>query len=591
MAVIDDEGRLFASAVRRRSLLRGAALGGAGLAAAALLGCGGDDDDAASNATPAKPSPSASATVATTGELIKDDALPYPYQYPEPNKKPKAGGIMVFGVNSDISTMDTTKATSSGTGRIVNMVYNRLIGFNRGVRLHPFKISYEPELAKSWERSPDGLTYTFNLREDVKWQNVAPLNGRAFEAADVKFAYERFAKEGVSRQYWTELDKVEALDKKTVKITLKKPLADFMTPLASAYQTIFPKELVDSGELEKKAIGTGPMILKEAISAQRVTFEKNPSYWERPVLLDGFEFRFIADSAARIAAFRSEQIAFGDILVSSIQDAKQLVASNPTVQINMSPSVASQPFAMNLSNPKFADVRVRRAISMAIDRQEFVNIVYPGLGKALPFLPWIFALDKEPKSTELGSWAQYNVEEAKKLLIAAGAEKLELNNKYYAYSPAYDQLAEVHAAQFKKAGIELKGGKAEYTEFNSQWVGGKLPEVSTGGWPTIGFDADNYFYACLHSKSPGNRWQLKDPKLDELAEKGRLELDSQKRKAIFKQIWDYDLDQAYHPVVASGSGFNVLQPWVRGMRFGGALSTTNSYQDIGDIVAEAWIDK
>jgi peptide/nickel transport system substrate-binding protein len=572
----------------RRTLLRGAALGSAGLAAAALLGCGSDDEDDAASSAPAG---GGAAKPATVGELIKDDALPYPYQYPEPAKQPKPGGIMVFGVNSDISTMDTTKATSSGTGRIVNMVYNRLIGFNRGVRLHPFKISFEPELAKSWERSPDGLVYTFNLREDVKWQNIAPLNARAFEAADVKFAYERFAKEGVSRAYWTELDRVDAPDKKTVKITLKKPLADFITPLASAYQTIFPKELVDSGEIEKKAVGTGPMILKEAISAQRVTFDKNPAYWERQVLLDGVEFRFIADTAARIAAFRSDQIAFGDILVSSIQDAKQLVSSNPNVQINMSPSVASQPFAMNLSNPKFADVRVRRAISMAIDRQEFVNIVYPGLGKSLALFPWIFALDKEPTPRDLGPWAQYNVEEAKKLLIAAGAEKLELNNKYYPYSPAYDQLAEVHTAQFRKVGIDLKGGKAEYTEFNSQWVGAKLPEVSTGGWPTIGFDADNYFYACLHSTSPGNRWQLKDSKVDELAEKGRLELNPEKRKAIFKQIWDYDLDQAYHPPVASGSGFNVLQPWVRGLRFGGALSTTNSYQDIGDIIAEGWIDK
>jgi peptide/nickel transport system substrate-binding protein len=585
----NEERGPFATGVRRRAVLRGAALGTAGLAAAALLGCGSDDEDEAASSAPA--GAGGAAQPATVGELIKDDALPYPYQFPEPAKQPKPGGIMVFGVNSDISTMDTTKASSSGTGRIVNLVYNRLIGFNRGVRLHPFKISFEPELAKSWERSPDGLVYTFNLREDVKWQNLPPLNGRAFEAADVKFAYERFAREGVSRSYWTELDKIEAPDKKTVKITLKKPLADFITPLASAYQTIFPKELVDSGEIEKKAIGTGPMILKDAVAAQKVTFDKNPAYWERQVLLDGVELRFIADSAARIAAFRSDQIAYGDILVSSIQDAKQLTSSNPNVQINMTPTTQGQPFGMNLSNPKFADVRVRRAISMAIDRQEFANIVYPGLGKVLPMLPWIFALDKEPAAKDLGPWAQYNPEEAKKLLTAAGADKLELNNKYYPYSPAYDQLAEVHTAQFKKVGIELKGGKAEYTEFNSQWVGAKLPEVTTGGWVTIGFDADNYYYNAIFSTSPGNRHQLKDPKVDELAEKGRTELNPEKRKAIFKQIWDYDLDQAYHPVVASGSGFHVYQPWVRGIRFGGAMSTTNNYQDIGDLIAEAWIDK
>jgi ABC-type transport system substrate-binding protein len=133
----------------RRGLLRGSLAGGMGLAAAALIGCGSDDEEPSGGTGEGAPETSTGTqTAAGIGELIKDDALPYPYQFPEPDKPVKPGGVMVFGVNSDVSTFDPAKTTASGTGRVVNMVYNRLIGFNRGVRLHPFKLEFEPELAR-----------------------------------------------------------------------------------------------------------------------------------------------------------------------------------------------------------------------------------------------------------------------------------------------------------------------------------------------------------------------------------------------------------------------------------------------------------
>src|SRR5205814_1576399 len=111
----------------------------------------------------------------------------------------------------------------------------------------PTKLELVPELAKSWETSPDGLTHTFKLQQGVKWQNIAPLSGRAFKAADVKFAYERYQNEGVHKPYFTNMKSVEAVDDSTVKITLNRPQPDFLIPLASRYTTIHPKELVDSG--------------------------------------------------------------------------------------------------------------------------------------------------------------------------------------------------------------------------------------------------------------------------------------------------------------------------------------------------------
>jgi ABC-type transport system substrate-binding protein len=246
---------------------------------------------------------------------------------------------------------------------------------------------------------------------------------------------------------------------------------------------------------------------------------------------------------------------------------------------------------MNLQNPKFADVRVRRALSLGINREAIMNLVYPGLGKVLPMFPWIFLFDSEPTVEQMGDWTRYAPDEARQLLSAAGAEGMSLANTYYPYSSAYEQLADVMVDQFRQIGVDVTGGKAEYTEFNSQWTGRKLPEISTGGWTTIGFDADNYFYNCLHSQSGGNRWNLSDPLIDDLATKQQTELDTDDRKDILRQIWDHDLHQAYHPVVGSGTGFYVYQPWLRGIRFGGAMGSSNNYQDIGDMMGDAWLDK
>ena len=179
------ERELWGFAVTRRSLLRGGLLGGAGLAAAALIGCGDDDDDDDDDDTTANVTDSTDdtsdddamddsddddATVGTFGTLVQDDNLPYPYQFPEPDLEPKFGGTLTVGVSFDVVNFDPTVSAAGGTITVPNMVYNRLLGFVNGPEFDPFTVELEPELAASWERTPDGATFTFNLREDV---NVA----------------------------------------------------------------------------------------------------------------------------------------------------------------------------------------------------------------------------------------------------------------------------------------------------------------------------------------------------------------------------------------------------------------------------------
>ena len=611
-------------AVGRRSLLRGGLIGGVGLAAAALIGCGGDDDDdddtastqttttsgtttttATTSGTTSGSSGTTSGstdsstddseeTVETVGELVQDPSLPYPFNFPEPNKVPVPGGVMKVAATWNFQTIDPTTSAAGGTVTVPNMVYNRLIGFVRGPAANVFQPEIEPELAASWERSPDGLVFTFQIDPRATWQNVDPLNGRKFTAEDARFALNRYATEGVHKSYYTNVADFEAVDDETLTVTMSRATADFLNPLASNKQTIFPKELVDDGTVTTRAIGTGPMILTGLEAGVNVLFDKNPDYWERDVLLDGFEFLIMPDHVARLAQFRVGNIDYGYGLASSLRDLNEIVDTNPDIQINLLPTTSNGiTVGLNHTLEKYKDVRIRRALTMAMDRQEMLDIIFDGIGKALHVIPWPFLFDQEVTlgSPELGQWFRYAPEEAKKLLAAAGAENLEVNNSYYAYTSGLEQMSEVYQAQLAEVGIKMTGGKVDYTEFNSQWVPSQLPDISTSAWATSGYDGDNWFHGQVHSQSPGNRWRTNDPEIDAWAEAQQVELDPDARSELWRKIWDKDLDQMYRPTMPWGFTIEIYQPWVRGLRFTGTSpGDNNSYYTWGDQVHTAWID-
>ena len=166
-----------------------------------------------------------------------------------------------------------------------------------------------------------------------------------------------------------------------------------------------------------------------------------------------------------------------------------------------------------------------------------------------------------------------------------------MNNSYYAYTSALEQMTEITYSQLARVGINMTGGKVDYTEFNSQWVPSKLPDFSTSAWSTSGYDADNWFHGQVHSQSPGNRWRTNDAEIDGWAEAQQVELDPAARAELWRKIWDKDLDQAYRPTLPWGFSLEVYQPWVRGLRFTGtAPGDNNSYYTWGDQVHSAWID-
>ena len=618
----------------RRTVLRGGLLGGVGLAAAALIGCGGDDDDdddtaattggSSGSGTTSGSGSSASSTTSDTsddssddsatddsadegggdaadepageGMLVQDPNLPYPYQFPEPaGLTPKPGGVLRVAATWDVGSMDPTVSAAGGTITVPNMVYDKLLGMVGGPAKDPFSIEIKPEIASSWERTPDGATFSFALRDDVKWQNLPPLNGRPLVAEDVRYAFDLYSQEGVHQSYWTNIGSIDAPDDHSLTITMSKVTADFILPLASRYQLIFPKELVDEGTIDKKVIGTGAMILDEASQGSHAIFTKNPDFWAGEVYLDGVEFRLRQDYATRLAGFRVGQFDYCYGLVPDIRAMEKLLETNPEVQVNFNTNVRGNPFGLNLSNPKFQDDRVRQAISLAIDTEFMEDVQYDGLAKSNALQVWTFVFDDEPSAAngDYGNWnGRHDVDEAKKLLAAAGADGLQFENFYHNYgSPTGDQRSDIVKEQLAAVGIDLTPRHVDYTEFNSTWVPGKLEEASTSAWATVGFDADNYFYSVIHSQSSGNRWQLNDPQVDALAEAQQVELDPDARREILREIWDYMMDKAYHPPLPTQFSFEVYQPWVRGLRFGGVMYSNGSYYDWGHQMGTAWLDK
>jgi peptide/nickel transport system substrate-binding protein len=441
-----------------------------GVAAAALLGCGGDDDEgepAPSEATQAA-APQVPNKNQNPAQVRQDPGLPYPFGFPEPDKAPKAGGTLTVGVSWDVATMDPTKSAAGGTITVPNTGYDRLIGFQSGIHYDPFKLELKPELAASWERSPDGLVYTFKVRPGVKWQNVPPLSGRQFVAADAAYAYERYKREGVHTSIWADVSKIEAPDPATLKITLTKPLADFINNLGGRYQTIFPRELVEDGSIDKVVIGTGPMIMREAKPQQEVRFDKNPDYWQGNIHLAGLLYKVMPDGAARIAAFRAGQIDYGYALAAKLSDVDAIKRTNPNVQIFMSGGTAGgYGFGMNLQNPKFTDERVRRAISLANDHQATVAVMFEGYGTSLPDVLWTYIFDTKPDIAkgDLGQWVKPagDPTQARQLLEAAGASDLSIDTTYYTYAQYDADRPQLLADQFRRVGISLNARRADYT--------------------------------------------------------------------------------------------------------------------------------
>ena len=432
-------------------------------------------------------------------------ASPYPDWIAASTKPAKRGGTLTRASAWDPPVIDPRLTQSVGTFQFVGLTSNRLVryGFSDEVT-SVTDLGLKGDLAESWTASPDHRVWTFKLRQGVKWHNLPPVNGREFVAADVKYCFEQYAKEGVQSFTFQEIEAIETPDKYTVRVHLKTPNVFFPQNLAEPVAVMFPREVLEQdGDLKKRLIGTGPYILKEHTRKVRVVLQRNPDYCDkgRPYV-DEYIILSTPDAATRLAAFRTGQADF--IWVASPSEVEMLRKTNPNAVVQAFHNTLA-PFGVALAQdrPPFNDVRVRRAICDGHRPPEdgghgVRGPRHPRLGRAVHLLPG-HAAHGEGLRPVVAVQARRGQEAPGR---GRSRQGLRDDAVLLRVLPADDLQVQLVQQDLKKnLNIDVKITKLDYTTYYGRYVESKWDGMSWGFQSGHAIGVDERTYQYMHSKS------------------------------------------------------------------------------------------
>lgn len=319
-----------------------------------------------------------------------------------------------------------------------------------------------PGLASSWEISEDGLTYTFTLRPNVTFHD-----GTAMTAEDAVFSLDRARAEDTTNAQaalFAGIESVEAVDDTTLRVTLSAPNGAFLFNMAWGDAVIVAPESAETNATNP--IGTGPFLFSEWVQGDRVELTRNPDYWGEPVALEAASFRFISDPNAAFAAMMA-----GDVDAFPNFPAPETLSqfdADPRFTVIVGSTEGETILAMNNAQAPFDDLRVRQAISHAINRQDIIDGAMFGYGTPIGthFAP------HNPDYVDLTANSAHDPERARALLAEAGQEDLTL--RLMLPPPAYARRGgEIIASQLRDVGIETEITNLEWAQWLEQVFRGK----------------------------------------------------------------------------------------------------------------------
>ncbi|MDQ3026794.1 MAG: ABC transporter substrate-binding protein [Pseudomonadota bacterium] len=460
----------------------------------------------------------------------------------------KKGGSLAFSYQPEPSALSTIATTAVPTALVSTKIFESLLEY-KGPELTPM-----PGLAESWTMAPDGLTYTFKLRGDVKWHD-----GKPFTSKDVKFSVEKLIAPMHSRGkvYFGDLAGIDTPDARTVVFKLKKPVPYFLKAFQPTESPMHPEHLLGSldfsdaknirqSDFMSKPVGTGPFRFKEWKKGSHVILERNPDYWkkDRP-FLDQVIFKVIPDGAARAIALETGEIdlapmnAVPQADIARLGQVKNIQLSNDGAE-GLGPLLWLE---MNIRDKPLSDVRVRKAISMAINRKTVVDVMWYGQGKPArgPLVSGNPLFDASTPQFE------YNPQKANQLLDqagyprGAGGVRFKMTQHFTPYGESFQRLAEYTKNELGKIGIQVEtqsadmGGwlKAIYTDWSYNMTNNFTHNYSD---PAIGtqraFVSSNIRKGASFTNSMG----YKNERIDELFAQSGVEIDPAKRKAQYAEI-------------------------------------------------------
>ena len=511
---------------------------------------------------------------------------------------PKRGGTLSLRL-WDPPHFDPHLTVSFKTHIAYSFTHSRLLKHKAGPGVPPGTFSIEGDLAESWTQ-PNELTYVFKLRRGVRWQNKAPVNGRELTADDVVYSVERFRTiTGNANAYMlSSLDKVEAPDKYTVKFTLKEPYVWFLDMLANSHAVaIIARECVEKfGDLKKpeSMVGSGPWMFESYRPNVGYTFVRNPNYFVAgQPYIDRIEVSVDEDNASRMAAFIAGKYDLGweyqgvIARVDWVQIKDTLKQKRPRLQTVEYPNAVMNHISMRTDKAPFSDVRVRRAMSLAVHRQGIVDAVYEGAGVFNPAVPAALKEWSVPIA-QLGEgarWFKYDPAQAKKLMVEAGYPNgFPATVDFTTYgSTVLIDIAQLVLKHLKDIGIDAKLNQKEYGAYISTSFYGKFDSMCLG--PQTGFqEPDNFLYGQYYPGELKNQSHINDPMVADMLVSQRRIQDIAKRRKIIHDIQRHLANQQYYVQLASAIQIAVWE---------GALKNyaPNVSYDYGGRLQAAWLDR
>ena len=512
---------------------------------------------------------------------------------------PKRGGTFRLVLQSDpVTGFDPHQTISFLTMVPLSFTYSRLVKVKAGPSVKPMTYPIEPDLAESWTQ-PDDKTYVFKLKKGVRWHPKPPVNGRELTADDVKYTYERFLtiKGNGNRPVLEYVDRIDVLDKYTVKFTLKEPNAWFLDLLASTSTWIVAKECVEKfGDLKKaeSVVGTGPWMLERWEPNVKLVYVRNPHYFVPGLpYTDGVEALIDPDPSSRLAAWLAGKVDFGPEYQQVVRrlDLAMAQQRKPGLQTAEYAWFTSGLIGFKIDKPPFNDVRVRRALSRATSLAEVFesNAFSQGHWVPNPAVPaasaeWSIPIDQlGPEGRKL---YEYSTADAKRLLAEAGYPngfKAQVESPGTAYGPDFLDAAQILVKNWKAAGIDAELKLKEYGAFISTAIYGKFDDMMyglRGAW----VDPEAYFYRPFMPGQPLNILNVNDPKLTDMINLQRRTFDVPKRKQIVYDIQRYLAEQGYFGADGSVKVVSAWEPYIKNYM-------PNNGFDVGGRLMAAWIDK
>jgi peptide/nickel transport system substrate-binding protein len=506
---------------------------------------------------------------------------------------PKHGGTLrVRGW--DPPHFDPHLTINNYTNYLLSFTHSRLVRHKVGADVQPGTFIVEPDLAERWEELDD-TTYVFHLRKGIKWHNKPPLNGRELVADDVKFTYDRFLTEkGNANRFLLEpVDQVEVVDRYTVKFLLKEPYVWLVDTLAFPWTMwiVAPEVMEKFGDLKKPetAIGTGPFMLERYDPNVKVVFKRHPEHFrpDQPHV-DGVEWLIVQDESTALAMYRTGQIDVGPQQNNAVrqQDLDSLKQSHPHLMYRDILSIVPQVVFMRTDMAPFNDVRVRHAISHAIDRQGSIEAIYvrgePTAPVARGLVDWSLPIEQ---LGEAAKYYRYDPQEAKRLLAEAGYPKGFKTQLWVTTGLTRDLVDDAQLVQryLKDVGIEAELKLQEHGAYMSTTMQGKFEGMVRSPFG-IAWEPDAPLYRTFAADSSWNAGHLNDPKLTAMLKEQRRTKDLEARKKIIYDIQRYAAEQQYfvylNVVIVTAS----WAPYVK--NYG-----PNITFDYGSRAAALWLDR